>query len=54
MKYLSFLILGLFVVACHPVYSVPPGHKVCHRNSECHAGEYCGFIGVDTYPVCRK
>jgi hypothetical protein len=59
MKYLSLLLVTLFAVlcvpACHPVYTHPAGYQSCHNNYDCHGhGEFCGFVGVDTYPVCRR
>jgi len=37
-----------------PGYTVPAGYKPCRHNFDCGRGEYCGFVGVDTYPVCRR
>lgn len=56
MKYLSFLIL--MVTACCPNpanYHVPKGYKTCNSNWDCdHSkGEYCGFVELDSYAVCR-
>jgi hypothetical protein len=36
------------------VYSVPAGHKVCNLQSRCPVPQYCGFIGINTVPVCRQ
>lgn len=36
------------------VYYVPPGHKVCNLPDHCRAPQYCGFIGVNTLPVCKQ
>lgn len=62
MKYLSLLIATLTVVvltACHPVYRVPVGYTPCRTDYDCRGpshqrGEFCGFVGVDTYAVCRR
>ena len=60
MKFLSLIGATLIVSVlsgCHPVKAhVPHGHTLCQKDEDCNedAGEYCGFIGVDTYPVCRK
>jgi hypothetical protein len=59
MKYLSLLFIVLVATACYVPnprnYHVPAGYKTCHTNYECNTkdGEFCGFMGVDTYPVCR-
>ena len=62
MKYLSSLLLGLTLVATlggcchhHTVYTVPAGYHTCRYDRDCKVknGEYCGFQGVDTYPVCK-
>ncbi len=59
MKYLVSLILatlvGVVCMGCQPNpanYSVPAGYERCNPNGYCHRG-HCGFVGVDTYPVCR-
>lgn len=36
------------------VYTVPTGYKVCTHPASCHRPEYCGFVGVDTVPVCKQ
>jgi hypothetical protein len=36
------------------VYYVPAGHKVCNDLVHCHFPEYCGFVGVNTVPVCKQ
>jgi hypothetical protein len=57
MKYLSAVLLAMLVgVACAPNpanYHVPQGYKTCSGPMDCPAGTRCGFIGVDTYPVCH-
>ena len=56
MKIVSLLFISCLLAACasHPA-TVPQGYKVCHTDRECNhrAGEYCGFQGVDTVPVCK-
>jgi hypothetical protein len=64
MKYLSLLLATVaitLVSACHPNpanYHTPVGYVRCHTDYDCkgpgHYREYCGFVGVDTYPVCRQ
>jgi hypothetical protein len=64
MKYFSLLFatLAVMVVAgCHPNpanYTHPVGYTPCQTNYDCkgpgHYHEFCGFVGVDTYPVCRQ
>lgn len=62
MKYLASLIfatfMGVMAAGCHPNpanYHVPAGYRTCTSDLECDMkrGEYCGFVGVDTYAVCR-
>lgn len=55
MKYLGFvLVLGSILVGCaaHHYY-VPEGYKTCRYSGDCPRGYHCGFVGVDTYPVCK-
>jgi hypothetical protein len=57
MKFVSLLFISCLLAACcasHPA-TVPQGYMVCHSDHECNlkAGEYCGFVAVDTVPVCR-
>lgn len=58
MKYLFCLLTIVFLgIACHPNpanYTVPSGYRTCKSDLDCHPGEYCGFVGVDTYAVCRQ
>lgn len=59
MKTLLFVIL-LLVPACAinttTHYRVPTGYQTCRANYDCNidTNEYCGFVAVDTYPVCRR
>jgi hypothetical protein len=58
MKYILILSILTLMSACHPNpanYTVPDGYKPCSTNYECDIenGEYCGFVHVDTYAVCR-
>ena len=49
MKY----ILLLLVCSCHnQIRPVPPGQKPCTSDVDCGDYYFCGFTGVDTYPVC--
>jgi hypothetical protein len=41
-------------VANGRVYYIPAGHKVCRSARDCRFPEYCGFIGVNTVPVCKQ
>jgi hypothetical protein len=63
MKIMSLLMVLSFLtlVACQinsANYHVPAGYVRCQKNEDCrgpgHFGEFCGFVGVDTYPVCRR
>jgi hypothetical protein len=64
MKSMKLLfITAVLLSACMPTapltstkYHVPQGYTqndICHSNWDCHHGTYCGFVGVDTFPVCR-
>jgi len=58
MKTITLLFTIMIAVAgCHPNpanYSHPVGYVSCHSDNDCKEGEFCSFVGVDTYPVCRK
>jgi hypothetical protein len=49
MKWLWFAL----VVACWAPPTVPAGYHPCRSDNDCHVGEYCGFVAVDTYAVCK-
>jgi hypothetical protein len=56
-KYLALLIFTLAIISCSStptVYRVPEGYQTCRSNMDCQRGTYCGFVGVDTYAVCRR
>ena len=62
MKYVSLLFVALFAVTLVPaccnhsttVYTVPAGYQRCKGpRAKCPHNYTCGFVGVDTYPVCR-
>jgi hypothetical protein len=56
-KYLALLVLALTLVSCCPNaanYHVPKGYKTCNSNWDCSRGEYCGFVEIDSYAVCRR
>lgn len=57
MKYLGALLLVMLVgVACAPNpanYRVPQGYQRCSSDIDCPHGTHCGFVDVDTYPVCK-
>lgn len=60
MKYLFSLVMatlmGIACMACHPNpanYTVPAGHKTCSGPADCPLHSHCGFMGIDTYPVCK-
>ncbi len=57
--FIALVTMVVLVPACHPNpanYTVPAGYKTCHTSWDCNhaAGEFCGFMGVDTYAVCRQ
>ena len=67
MKNLYLLVASLILMACGSAvpmrgavvvngysYGIPAGHQRCQTNYDCHAPQYCGFIGVNTVPVCRQ
>ena len=48
------VLVALFALACHfATPTVPAGYKACVSDNDCHEGEYCGFVAVDTYAVCK-
>ena len=56
---LIFATLVAIVVGCHPNpanYHIPAGYHTCRSDNDCRrsVGEFCGFVGVDTYAVCRQ
>jgi hypothetical protein len=56
MKYITALFIAVGLLACHPNpanYTHPAGYKPCQTYMDCPHGMYCGFVGVDTYPVCK-
>lgn len=56
MRFLAFVVAMLALSACHPNpanYTHPTGYQTCHSDLDCPHGTVCGFVGVDTYPVCR-
>lgn len=56
MKYLILLMTFLALTSCAVNmnnYKVPEGYRPCRFDGDCHHGERCGFVGVDTYPVCK-
>ena len=59
MKFLGLITIMVIALSCHPTpatYTVPTGYKPCTSDLDCNRGghEYCGFVGVDTYAVCRQ
>jgi hypothetical protein len=58
-KYLALLVLALTLISIScasktTVYRVPAGYQTCQTNFDCPRGTYCGFVGVDTYAVCKQ
>jgi len=53
-----WLLAILLLASCgtSPTYHVPAGYKTCQTDYDCLRGygEFCGFVGVNTYAVCRK
>lgn len=44
------------VMACSSTpttYTIPKGYRTCFNDGDCGQGQYCGFVGVDTYAVCK-
>ena len=35
-------------------YVTPKGYQLCGGDTDCEEDEYCGFVGVNTRPVCLK
>lgn len=55
MKLIGLFLVAVLAVACRPVnYTHPVGYKPCQTNYDCPKPSYCGFVGVDTYPVCKQ
>jgi hypothetical protein len=57
MKYLALLVIALSLISCAvntSNYKVPENSRPCRYSHDCGRGEYCGFKGVDTYPVCKQ
>lgn len=60
MKYFSLLMFVILMISACTVnsakYSLPEGYKPCTSDNDCNkrTNEYCGFVGVDTYAVCRQ
>lgn len=46
-------IAALLLVSACVVMKPPTNAKRCGNDGECNNGEYCGFYGVDTPPVCK-
>jgi hypothetical protein len=53
-------LVSVGAVSCHPNpanYTHPVGYIPCQTSFDCpwHPGVrvYCGFVGVDTYAVCK-
>lgn len=47
--------LGL--AACGPMQTgpfSPTNPRSCAYDGDCAPGQYCGFLSVDTHPVCRE
>lgn len=61
-KALALLVLALTLISCSSTpthYTVPAGYQTCRTDWDCkgpgHAPrEFCGFVGIDTYAVCRQ
>lgn len=48
-----FVITSILLVSACTVMKAPTNAVRCHNDGECKSGEYCGFCGVDTAPICR-
>jgi hypothetical protein len=46
-------IVSLLLISACTVMKPPVNAKRCYNDGECNYGEYCGFYGVDTAPVCK-
>jgi hypothetical protein len=53
MKYMLLVALVISMFGCS-VMQYPQNAQKCHNDGECRNGEYCGFVAVDTAPVCRE
>ena len=47
------LLLVLFVACNWQTPHVPAGYRTCGNDTQCDDDEYCGFVEVDTYAVCK-
>ena len=55
MKYFFVLICAIAAYGCVATkYYVPEGYKACRNDWDCDPREYCGFVKVDSYAVCRR
>lgn len=34
--------------------TIPPNSTLCHKDVDCHEGQYCGFVSGYTAAVCRN
>lgn len=54
---MKYLMMMFVLVGCYDTnttaYKVPQGYNTCRYDYDCADGEYCTFIQVDTYAVCR-
>jgi hypothetical protein len=54
MKYLTIILFAL-IAACAPANpTVPANSTRCSSDNDCPRGYYCGFVAVDTVPVCKE
>lgn len=58
-KIILLFLVVCTIIACHSsstIYKVPEGYKPCKSDNDCNIdqGEYCGFVRVDTYAVCKQ
>ena len=56
--YTALIAVALTAGCAYPAASlpIPQGYKACHTDYDCNEdrGEFCGFIKMDTPPVCRQ
>lgn len=48
------LIVVIAICGCPQPPHKPAGYKTCSADWECPKPQFCGFVGVDTYAVCRN
>jgi hypothetical protein len=55
MKIMMMLCVSMGVLmSCSMHATVPVGYQTCRSDMDCQDGEYCGFVSIDTYAVCKS